>query len=529
MLEETLKNYFKENNRALHVWRIKKDSSLVPVATGNDQSALLDSKHSYLLARFFKTENFDAAPTVSKLKLFVWIGCQCAYSRSLFSPIVQCCRNFSQVVELLAEFQFNESPDLLFWLNTCLNPGAEVPRVHPIIRYSFTGHKDPPKNYFLIINTVGSSGELRHFSAITQVPVCTQSIFPECTYVNVAQTGDKAAVRVLTGSEAPEIHALIVGWITAQLKTQAANLEVTSCKEGEASEEWKQDFAHGGYDYLIENFFVEDEEGAVRQHKDFADQTVDRIAEAEKAEGEAKGTMECFRIYFESYKASIRGALEEEMRKLKLGSHTVNKTMHGWKLHFKPMQVKSGKYLDGNEMIVFSKDKYVLLWMGSNVPLWISCHALAIVTEYLRTVARGELNVRPYFLLDDPTESRHFVFLFQGKESHRFKSLFPLWPVPQPAYYRIAKKKAPRMGFATEKGRFRAKDDAIKAAADMETVLYWRCIKKSLVKEKAEPMRNISGFPYNVIYGFKRKERRIQMPVCDSPAKSGYVDLHEPC
>jgi len=523
MIEDAMKTYLKGANRALHAWRIKKDCSLVPILITPEQPVLFDSKHCYLISKYFKGESFDCAHTVCKLKLWVWIGCQCAYYRTLFSPILQCCRGLtlSQLtVELFAEFQFNESPDFLFWLNTNLATGSSNMQYHPLIRYSFIGRKEV-LNYYMILTTVENSKMGRHFTSITHVPALTKEIFPECSYISINKKETNVTAKILIGQKVPEVHVKISLWLMEQFKKKGDTVRFTQTKI--ADSEWQKEFDKGNYDYLAENFWSEEEEN-YGQHKDFADKVLKNeanlsINKEEFKNNEKDNGVEYYRIYFENYKTSVKGMLEEEMKNNKMGLHTVNRFVSGWKLHYKPIPpIKKGKFLDSKEVIVFNVQKYILLWMGSMVPLWITGRALSIAKDYLHNFLKIETLFKPYYLSEDLSgkQFRHFIFLFQGKESHRFKSLFSKWPIQPINYYVFPKKRQVRIGFRTEKQilkKYSVLSD-IRSSIDPENLNYWKCITRNITaKPPKEIKKNIMAFPYNLIYGFKLKDQKARMPI----------------
>eukprot|EP00826_Nyctotherus_ovalis_P026889 TRINITY_DN2096_c0_g1_i5.p1 TRINITY_DN2096_c0_g1~~TRINITY_DN2096_c0_g1_i5.p1 ORF type:complete len:328 (-),score=91.40 TRINITY_DN2096_c0_g1_i5:53-1036(-) len=316
MIEDVMKAYLKKSQRALHAWKIEEHTTLVPVKFSTDEPLVLNSKSCYLLSKYSKGESFDSAHTVCKLKFWVWIGCQCPSYRDLFSPILQYCRELRlpQVsVEVFAEFQFNESADFLFWFNTNLGTSAN-PYYHSVIHYSFT-EKESAGEYFLILNTVEDALTNRHFTSVSRVPNCTKTTFPECSYVWVAYKEDAVDMKALLGSVAPEGHEMIVDSIIKIAQKKKGNKKVIVEKKNGPDSKWNEQFDKGGYDYLIENFWNEEEESA-DQHNDFADITVQRKEEKKDAEEEDKGNFTAYRIYFEVYSDSIKGRLEKEQKKL---------------------------------------------------------------------------------------------------------------------------------------------------------------------------------------------------------------------
>ena len=171
--------------------------------------------------------------------------------------------------------------------------------------------------------------------------------------------------------------------------------------------------------------------------------------------------------------------------------------------------------MDSKEIYVFSLNHHVVIWMGSDVPMWISSKVLAVAKAYVQNVHKLNTNFEPYYLWDElHTSLKYFVFVAQGKEPHRFKNLFKKWkPLPNP-YYHFSQKRILRQKFRTEKKFLRSQDISIKTKINQDDILYWKCIKNMDAKKAPRELPNtIVAFPYNLIYGFKVKEKRISLPV----------------
>jgi len=509
MIDSVMKAYLKKAHRALHAWRIKENSTLTPLKLSIDEPLILNSKNCYLLAKYSKGESFDSAHTVCKVKFWVWIGCQCSNYHEFFSPILQYCRELKLpqlALEVFAEFQFNESIDFLFWFNT--NLGDEVnPYYHSTIHYSYL-EEENASEYFMILKTVEDGLTNRNFTSVNYVPTCTKTAFPECSYIWLSTKNSIRNINVLLGSIAPEPHEMIANLIIKQ--KEKSSEKVIAERNNVVNSKWNEQFDKGGYDYLVDNFWNEEEERE-EQHKDFADITVER----EELKEEEVKRFSTYRVYFESYKDSIKGRLENEQKRLSLGVYKISRATSEWKLHFKPTNITKEKQLDSKEIIIFNFQRYIIVWMGGDIPLWITSKLLAITKAYVQQILKIDTNFKPYYLWDElVTNFKYFLFISQGKESHRFKSLFPKWKPLSIPYYNFPAKRAIRQKFRTEKKSFKAQYKEVKTVVDTPIFNYWKCIR-SIKPNKVhkELTKNIAAFPYNLIYGFKIKEQRIGLPI----------------
>lgn len=511
-----LKELFKDKHSGVYVWKIKKNGSLVKISKEKSISSIFSAKHAYLIGRFFKAKTYGTfAPTMAKLKLHFWIGSKCTHYQASFSPVVQFCRTFSRPVELFADFQFNESFDLLSYMSTQLKSKENASYLHPLIFYSFTSCK-PQQEYYILIHTMGKPEETKYFSSITQLPACTKENFPECTYIKVKQNANKRFLSVLKGAEAPNLHASIVAWLKSKMEAEKFNIETEECNSESMTEEWHTAFSDGNFAYLDDRFW-EGIDPCVKEKKDFLDSTT--ATKEEETPGEDKKNIyqgKAFRIFLEAYGETIKGCIDAELKKMKGRNQEEIKFSNDWKLHFKTTKIQNGKYLDAIQMLIFEIEKYNILWIGSMVPLFQSKYALAILQKFMIIVGSIDLRHSPYFLRDEfEAEKPYFLFVFQGIEPYRFKSIFTKWISPQPNYYNIPRNIKEKLGFTSEDTSYSSLNRTkINLLVDPAMLIYSKCFITNKQQEKKNPFQKILGFPYSNIYGFKGKNKhRNYIPV----------------
>jgi hypothetical protein len=299
---------------------------------------------------------------------------------------------------------------------------------------------------------------------------------------------------------------MIANWIVEQESLTGNELEVDKCTKDSVTDHWKTVLRKGNYEYLSENLWIVEGDKTTSM-KDFTDKTV--VVKKEEKSEEVKVKTKACRVFFDNYKESIKGEIEEELKKLSTPSAPKAKVNGDWKVHFKPLSLTKGKSLDGKSMYLFYTKKYVVVWIGQSLTDEISQSALDVVNAAL-----VEIRFSPYFLLDDFEEEKPYsMFVFQGKEPHRFKSLFEKWIVPLPSYYVLPPKKAPRAGFTTEESGYKKAANTLSISADPDTVALCKTLKKGTIKPRSEPMLNISAIPFTAIYGFQRGQLRCFIPI----------------